>query len=188
MKTKSIYFAALFVIGAAVAAVGKEEPASNKLAVVAVQGSQVVKVIYKAETAGKVKLSVYDAASKVVFTDTRNSNEGFILPLNFAGLKSGQYTIELVDAAGTKTEKINYQPVAVKNVHVAKTATEGKFVLSAVNVNSPVAVKIYDAHNNLVHQSTKEVSGDYAQLFSIKNFAGATFEITSAGETSTFRF
>ena len=188
MKTKSIYFAALFVIGAAVAAVGKEEPSSAKLAVVAVQGSQVVKVIYKTETAGKVKLSVYDAASKVVFTETRNSNEGFILPLNFSGLQSGQYTVELVDAAGTKSEKINYQPVAVKNVHVAKTSTDGKFVLSVVDVNSTVGVKIYDSNNNLVHDSSKEVSGSYAQLFSIKNFSGATFEITRAGETSTFRF
>ena len=188
MKTKSIYFAALFVIGAAVAAVGKEEPSGNKLAVVAVQGSQVVKVIYKAETAGKVKLSVYDAASKVVFTETRNSNEGFILPLNFSGLQSGQYTIELVDAAGTKSEKINYQPVAVKNVHVAKTAADGKFVLSVNNANSTIGVKIYDASYNLVHDSSKEVSGNYAQLYSIKNFSGATFEITSAGETTTFHF
>ena len=188
MKTKSIYFAALFVIGAAVAAVGKEEPSSAKLAVVAVQGSQVVKVIYKTETAGKVKLSVYDAASRVVFTETRNSNEGFILPLNFAALQAGQYTVELVDAAGTKSEKINYQPVAVKNVHVAKTATDGKFVLSVVNANSTVDVKIYDANNNLVHSSSKEVSGSHAQLFSIKNFSGATFQITNAGETSTFRF
>ena len=188
MKTKSIYFAALFVIGAAVTAVGKEEPSSTGLAVVAVKGSEVVKVIYKAETAGKVKLSVYDASSKVVFTETRNSNEGFILPLNFSGLQSGQYTVELVDAAGTKSEKINYQPVAVKNVHVSKVASEGKFVLSVTNGNSTVGVKIYDANNNLVHNSSKEVSGSYAQLFSIKNFAGATFEITNGGETSTFRF
>lgn len=187
MKTKSLYFAALFVIGAAVAAVGKDEP-STGLAVVAVKGSEVVKVIYKAEAAGKVKLSVYDAASKVVFTETRNSNEGFILPLNFKGLSSGQYTVELVDAAGTKSEKINYQPVATKNVHVSKVASEGKFVLSVTNGNSPVAVKIYDAHHNLVHESSKEVSGDFAQLFSIKNFSGATFEVTSAGETSTFVF
>ncbi len=189
MKTKSIYFAALFVIGAAVAAVGKEEPSSTKMAVVSVKGSEVVKVIYKAETAGKVKLSVYDAASKVVFTETRNSNEGFILPLNFSGLQSGQYTVELVDAAGTKSETINYQPSkAIKNVHVAKVSTEGRFVLSVVNSNSAVSVKIYDANNNLVHDSSKEVSGDYAQLFTIKNFTGATFEISNAGETSIFRF
>jgi hypothetical protein len=125
MKTKSLYFAALFVIGAAVAAVGKDEP-STGLAVVAVKGSEVVKVIYRAETAGRVKLKVYDAASNVVFTETRNSNEGFILPLNFKGLQAGQYTVELVDAAGTKTEKINYQPIAIKNVHVSKLASEGQ--------------------------------------------------------------
>jgi flagellar hook assembly protein FlgD len=189
MKTKSLYFAALFVIGAAVAAVGKDEPSNTGLAVVAVKGSEVVKVIYKAEAAGRVKLSVYNAASKVVFTETRNSNEGFILPLNFSGLASGQYTVELVDAAGTKSEKINYQPIAAaKNVHVARVAGEGKFVLSVVNANNSVGVKIYDINNNLVHDSSKEVSGNFAQLYTIENFAGATFEIKNGGETSTFRF
>ena len=189
MKTKSLYFAALFVIGAAVSAVGKEEPSSTGMAVVAVKGSEVVKVIYKSETAGKVKLSVLDAASNVVFTETRTSNEGFILPLNFAGLESGQYTVQVVDAAGTKSEKFNYQPSAfTKNVHVAKTGAAGKFVLSVINSNSTVDVKIYDANNNLVHTRSKEVSGDHAQLFSIKNFSGATFEITNGGETSIFRF
>ncbi len=64
-------------------------------------------------------------------------------------------------------------------MHVSKAAADGKFVLSVINGNSTVGVKIYDAHNNLVHDSSKEVSGDYAQLYSIKNFSGATFEISN---------
>jgi flagellar hook assembly protein FlgD len=189
MKTKSIYFAALLVIGAAVTAVGKEEPTNTGMAVVATKGSEVFKVIYKSENAGKVKLSVYDAASKVVFTETRNSEAGFILPLNFSGLAYGEYTFQVTDAAGTKSEKINYQPsTPLKNVHISKIAQEGKFVLSVKNSNSAVSVRIYDANNNLVHDGSKEVSGDFAQLYTIKNFAGATFEVSNGGETSIFRF
>ena len=192
MKTKSLYLAALLVIGAAVTAVGKNEPSNAGMAVVAVKGSEVVKVIYKGENAGKVKLNIYDAASHIVFSETRNSVEGFILPLNFAGLQSGEYTIELTDATGTKSEKINYQPSAVvNNIHVSKLAQQGKFLLSVSKIaGEDITVKIYDGSNNLVHSSTKQVAGEFAELYSIEDLTGAcTFVITNkAGETSTFRF
>lgn len=192
MKTKSLYFAALLVIGAAVTAIGKDEPSSAGMAVVSVKGSEVVKVIYKGESAGKVKLNVYNAASQIVFSDTRNSVDGFILPLNFSRLQFGVYTFELTDATGTKTEKINYQPAgSVSNVHISKIGNDGKFLLSvAKKGNEDINVKIFDGFNNLVHNSSKQVSGDFAQLFSIKNFSGScTFEVTnSAGETTIVRF
>jgi len=190
MKTKSLYFAALFVIGATVAAVGKDEP-STGLVVVSAKGSEIVKVIYKSENTGRVKLSIYDAASNVVFSETRISNEGFIRPLNFGGLQFGEYTVELTDAAGTNTEKVNYQPIAkTKNVHVLKINKEGKFFLSVANNDSNVTVKIYDAHSNLVHNSSQVITGDLATIYSVKNFSGAcTFEITSNdGVTSVFNF
>lgn len=191
MKTKSLYFAALFVIGAAVTAVAKDEPTTG-MAVLSSKGSQVVKVIYKGENAGKVKINIYDASSHIVYSESRSTDAGFILPLNFSGLQFGEYTIELIDANGTKTEKINYQPAAAKNnVHISKLNENGKFLLSVSKIkNEDITVKIFDAANNLVHTSSKQVSGEFAQLFSIKNFSGAcTFEITNgAGETTVVRF
>jgi hypothetical protein len=192
MKTKSLYFAALLVVGAAVTAVGKNEPSNAGMAVVSVKGSQVFKVIYKGENEGKVKINIYDAASHIVYSETRNSVAGFILPLNFSGLEFGEYTIELTDASGTKAEKINYQPVVSQNnIHVLKVNEKGKFLLSVANTGSDdITIKIYDGYNNLVHSSSKQVSGDFAQLFSIKNFSGAcTFEVTSsAGERTIVNF
>jgi hypothetical protein len=190
MKTKSLYFAALFVIGATVAAVGKDEPGTG-LVVVSAKGSEVVKVIYKSENTGKVRLSVYDASSNVVFSETRISNEGFIRPLNFGGLQFGEYTVELTDASGTKSEKVNYQPSAkTKNVHVCQINKDGKFLLSVANNDSKVTGKIYDAYSNLVHESSQVVSGDLATIYSVKNFTGAcTFEVTNNdGMTSVFTF
>jgi len=192
MKTKSLYLAALIVIGAAVTAVGKDEPSGAGMAVVAVKGSEVVKVIYKGESAGKVKLNIYNAASQIIYSDTRNSVDGFILPLNFSNLQFGEYTIELVDAAGAKAEKFNYEPATVtNNIHVSKIGDDGKFLLSvAKKGNDDIQVKIFDEFNNLVHSSSKQESGDFAQLFSIKNFSGSCrFEVTvGAGETATFLF
>lgn len=193
MKTKSLFIAALVVLSASVAAFGKEEPASSKgLAVVPVKGSEVFRVIYKGETAGKVKLNIYNTQSELVFTETINSTDGFIRPLNFSGLTPGDYTIELVDASGKKTEQVSYRKAAKRNVHISKLAGEdAKFLVAVAGTGSEVInVNIYDESNNLVHSESKSINGDFAQLYSLKNISGSlTFEVMDkAGNVKVARF
>ena len=191
MKTKSLLIAALVVVSASVAAFGKEEPANNKgLAVVPVKGAEVFKVIYKGETAGKVKLNVYNTQSELVFTETITGTDGFIRPLNFTGLTPGEYTIELIDASGKKTEKVSYNKPEKKNVHISKLAGEGKFLVAVAGSGSEVVnVNIYDSANNLVHSESKTVNGDFAQLYTVKNVKGSlTFEVSSASNAKVARF
>ena len=194
MKTKSLYVAALMVLAAAISAVGKDEPAALGLAVVPVKGSEVFRVIYKGESASKVKLSVYNANAQVVFSETMANVDGFIRPLNFSGLAFGEYTIELTDASGKRTEKVSYQPAAaVKSTaraHISKLAQADKFLLSVTGaVKYVVTVKVYDESNNLIYANSKETNGDYAQLFSVKEMQGVTFEISStAGVIKTAKF
>lgn len=113
--------------------------------------------------------------------------QGFILPLNFAGLSAGTYTVELVDASGVKSEKINYQPAkTAANVHVAKLNQDGKYLLSVENANAVVTIRIFDANNNLIHTSDKQSTGSFAQVFNIQNVDGGyTFEVSNAAGTST---
>lgn len=192
MKTKSLYLAALIVISAAVAAVGKDEPRSAGIAIVPVKGSEVFKLIYKSETASKVKLSIYDASAKVIFSETLSNVDGFIRPLNFSGLPFGEYTVEIADAAGKKIEKISFQPAkSTSAIHVSKLANEqGKFLLAvSKGTSSEINVKIYDEANNLVHSETREVAADFAQLYTIKTTGSYTFEVSdNAGNTKTVRF
>jgi len=191
MKTKSLYVAALMTLSAAFTAVGKDEPAALGLAVVPVKGSEVFRVIYKSENSSKVKLSVYNAKSEVVFTETMSSTGGFIRPLNFSGLAFGDYTIELADADGKKVEKVSYQPVkSTAQVHVAKLSQPDKFLMSVTNgATETITVRIFDEYNSLIHISSKEVTGDYAQLFSVKDLEGVTFEISNkAGTLKTISF
>ncbi|HEY9049130.1 MAG TPA: hypothetical protein VIN08_24685 [Ohtaekwangia sp.] len=194
MKTRSLFIAALVVVSATVAAFGKEEPSNKGLAVVPVKGAEVFKVIYKAENAGKIKLNIYNTKSEMVFTETFNGTDGFICPLNFTGLSAGEYTVELIDATGKRTEKINYKPAdaSAKNVHISKLANEnGKFLVSVSSTgNEQINVKIYDAANNLVHSENKSIDGNFAQLYTVKNVTGSlTFEVTDkAGNTKTVRF
>jgi hypothetical protein len=193
MKTKSILLAAFFVMSLVVAAIGKDEPTKAGLAVVSIKGADVFKVIYKGEAPSKVKLNLYNAESSVVYSETIESTEGFILPMNFKGLASGEYTLEVIDAAGKRSEKISYGVIASNdNIRVAKiTETAGKFLVAIQNpASEQVSVKIFDSANNLVHSEVKQVSGNFAQIYNVKNLRGSfTFEVSDAsGNIKTVQF
>ena len=193
MNTKSFYIAALIVIAGAVTAVGKDEPRNAGLAVVPVKGSEVFRVIYKGESASKVKLNVYNSLSQVIFSETVNSSGGFIRPLNFSGLQFGEYTIELTDASGKKSEKVNYQPqISASQVHVSRLAeANGKFLVSVAQHNGePITVRIFDEANRLIFSDTRNEAGDFAKLYALKNVDGAvTFEVSnSSGQIKTVTF
>jgi hypothetical protein len=193
MKTKSLFFAALVFVSAVAAAAGKDEPRTG-MAVIPVKGTEVFKVIYKGQSAGKVKLNIYNDQSKLILSENFNGVDGFICPLNFSGLTNGEYTIELIDANGKKIEKINYQPN--KNaaiVHVSKIRNEeGKYLLSVGNSQGidQISVKIFDVQNNLIHTEIKSVNGDFAQVYKLENSSSSyTFEVSDGnGSIKTIQF
>ncbi|MFZ6014202.1 MAG: T9SS type A sorting domain-containing protein [Bacteroidota bacterium] len=193
MKIKSLLIAALVTITSIASFAGKDEPRKTGLAVVPVKGSESFKVIYRGETAGKVKLNIYNATGQTILSETINGVEGFICPVNFRGLASGEYTIELVDASGKKSEKINFiKKQSIRHIHVSKlTNDEAKFLLAVANSGDElINVRIYDAQNNLVHTESKQISGDFAQVYKLEAATGSyTFEISDkAGNTRTIRF
>jgi hypothetical protein len=192
MKTKSMILSALVVMSVVFSATAKE-PSTAGFAVVPVSGSSVYKVVYKSENVGKVKLSLYNASAQLIFSESLNSKTGFIRPLNFDGLTSGEYTIEIEDATGKQTEKVSFAPVksSVKFVHVSKLASEeGKYLLSVVgNSNNVVSIRIFNG-SDLIFNESKEISNEFAQVYNVKAFTGnLSFEVTdSTGNVSTVNF
>ncbi len=170
-------------------AVGNDSPG---MAVVSHKGSAVFKVIYRGATAGRVKLNIFNEGGKLILTETINGMNGFIYPLNFKGLPSGNYTIELVDGAGKQHEKIFYQPVnEIKSIHISRLKKEtGKFLLSISNSqNESIRLKIFD-RNELVHTESMIITGNFAQVYKINNpYSVYTFEVSdSEGNQKSFSF
>jgi hypothetical protein len=182
MKIKLFFAAAL--IATAMSAVAADVPRTG-MAVVPVKGSDVFKVIYKAEVAGKVTLNIYNAQSRIILSETFKHVDGFILPVNFRGLQSGVYTIELVDASGSRVEQVTLgaqlEEAGTNDTmaHVSRL-TGDRFLLSVVNPTEKITVLIYSNDQTLVYRNTKAVNGDFAQVFKIENATGFTFRIADA--------
>jgi hypothetical protein len=191
MKMKSLIISMLVVFSAGIAFAGEDEPRTG-FAVVSVKGSGVYKVIYKSESAGKVKLNIYDATGSVIFTETLYGVNGFMVPLNFGGLTAGEYTIELLGAEGRKAERVSHQPNSnVNRVHISKMANEeSKYLLAVASTGSDVIyVRILDRNNNVIHSETKEINGDFAQVYKLAAPSAYTFEVTDkSGNTKSIKF
>lgn len=193
MKTKSLFIAALITVSAVLSAAGKEDPSKAGMVVVPVKGSEVFRIIYKGENTGKVKLKIYNADAKIVLSQTINGTDGFILPINFKGLAFGEYTVEVVNSTGKRVEKLTFAPEKNnRHVHVSKIANEvGKYLLSVANVKpTTIHVKIYDDNKNLVHTETKDITGNFAQVYKLTNYSASySFEVSDiSGNVKTVDF
>lgn len=191
MKKRTLILSLLLAVGAAATVVANDGPAMK---VVSQKGSEIFKVIYKGADSGRVRLNIRDHQGKTIHTKHLGVRDGFILPVNFKGLQSGSYTIELVDNAGKYEQQISYLPSSsTKTIHVSKLANESSKYLVAVadGGNETIDINIYDQNNKLVHSESKRLSGDFAQVYTIQNSSRGryTFEVAdSAGNRKYFDF
>ena len=186
---------ALFIFGASIFSVANEDPRNSQFAVVPVKGSEVFKVIYKTDVANRVKLNIYNSASQLIFSETLNG-DGFIRPLNFSGLRAGEYVIEVIEGTSKRTEKVTYKPgtrsvsTGRKVVHISRVDNAGKFIVSIARAaTEKVTVNIYDNFNTLVHSESREISGEFAQIYHVKNSRVSAIEVIDAsGNKKISRF
>jgi hypothetical protein len=178
MKAKIVMLAVILSMSTMHYAIGKDAP---ELAVVAVKGSDVFKVIYKGAAAGRVKVNIIDFRNKAVLSETITGLDGFIFPVNFKGLPAGDYTIELIDGAGRKSEKVFYQPLSeMKKIHISKVrGSDGRFLLSIANSQKElIFVNIFDSGSNLIYTDSRFISGDFAQVYKIEKAGAYTFQVS----------
>ena len=144
-------------------------------------GSNMVKVFYKAPRMGKVKISILNEKRELIFSETWRKMGGFMRPYNFDGLPDGAYTFQIEDVFGKQVEKINYQAgKAEKFVHLAKlSGEENKFILTGLSQEEDeIQVRIYDADNQLVFEETRKVAGEFGEVYNLNEIMGLfTIEI-----------
>lgn len=179
MKKIYVFTAAVLFSTAVFAGGTPDKPASATGVAVLKQGESVFKLIYKSAQAGSVKVSIYDAKSKLVFSETIKRKDGFIRPYEFDGMSKGLYTIEVTDQDGKQTEKISYG-AAEQLVSVVKISGEDRFLLTVAGKgDGKVNINIFDGNDALIHHETKAFSNSFGQVYKLKNVKrDVTFEVS----------
>jgi len=162
---------------------GTDESANttSSVAITNASGSSLFKLYYKSIKQGSVKISIADEKGVAVFTETLRKVDGFMRPYNFDGLSEGQYTIQIEDESGKTVEKVNYRSGKLETlIHVQKLSSEeNKYLLRIASSKiENVFINIYDANGTLVHNEIQSISGDFAQVYDLRNVKSFTIEVT----------
>lgn len=146
-----------------------------------VKTGSVVKLFYRGEQAGTVKVTIYNEKGEKVFTESMKNTENFMRPYNFSSLPEGNYTIELRDEQGISVKEVSYTRPAPKRVaHLTRLGREeGKYMLAVRNSGrESLTIRIYGAGNQLLHKETEVVAGDFAKVYNLHSVTGEhVFEI-----------
>ena len=126
-------------------------------------------------------MTILNHEKEVVFTETTKNVDGFIRSVNFTQMDPGEYTVEIADKSGKQTQKVVYAEKApLLNVHISKIAVEGKYLLSVTNSGANrINVQIFDGTDNLVHNESTTINGNYGLVYNLKGVEGVpTFEVS----------
>ena len=97
-----------------------------------------------------------------------------------------------MQAAKDRAYKVSAFCCLANNIRISKISlSEDKFLVSVATPGSEtITVKIFDTYNNLVHNESMSVEGNFAQVYSIKNLSGpCKFEVSdNTGNTKTAQF
>ncbi len=179
----SIFAAALITISTAFAGIDNPEAAATGMAIMK-QGTM-IKLFYKGTKTSDVKVAIYNASDKMVFSETIRKVDGFVRPYNFSSLAEGEYSIVLTDESGRQVERVNYSLGKIEKLanvmHIAG-GEQNKYMLTVSNKGKDaITVKIYDEKGSLVYNQTEQVDGDYARIYNLEKYAGAlTFEVSDS--------
>ena len=170
---KKILSLVLVLVAIAQANANEVDPKSP-VGMAVVKNGAIVKLFYRGEQSGKVKVTIYNHKGDVVFKEVMQETEHFMRPYNFASLPEGQYTIELNDASGKRFHKVTHaKPKEKRVVYVTRLNQGGnKYMLAVRNDEKDVlTVRIYN-HKAMIFEETQRVDGDFARVYNLTSVVG----------------
>lgn len=139
---------------------------------------EIVKIFYRSENSNKsdkVKVTIYDASSKAVFTEEIKRKSTFIRPYNLENLPYGEYTIVLEDKNGRTEEKVMFakESVDVRASIIHKKESRKAMVTVFSSGETEVTYSVLDINNNVLYSKSEKVNGQAAKYFNLEKVKGA---------------
>lgn len=173
MKKLSVMFGVLMIISRVAFAGGETAPKATSTSV-SMKG-EIVKIFYYSENSDKVKITIFDAASKAVFTEEIKRKSHFIRPYNLENLPYGEYTVVLEDRNGKTEEKVMFakEPVGINATIIQKKDSRKALVTLFSTGQTEVTYTVLDIDNNVLYSKSETVMGQASKSFNLEKVKGA---------------
>lgn len=182
MKKLVVVFAALMIISR-VALAGEVNAPKAFSSSVSLKG-EVVKIFYRSESSDRVKVTIYDAASKVVFSEEIKNKSSFVRPYNLENLPYGEYTIVLEDRNGKTEEKVIYakKKSVDAQASIIKSKNGRKALVTVFSKGeTEITYNVLDINDNVLYTQSQKVNGQAAKSFNLEKVKGAvTLQISDS--------
>jgi hypothetical protein len=171
---KSILFLALCLFLTNISFAGKKRNALPTSGFSIIQNGPVVKVLYKSNSAGNVRISIIDAHKHKVFSETLKHTESFSRPYNIGSLPHGQYVVTIDDGAGSLSQVVSVEEKTTsKTFKISKVfGVKDKVLLTVGRYAKGFELKIVDENGRTVYSEAKELNEDFAQVYNLAALKG----------------
>jgi hypothetical protein len=173
MKTKGTFFSIVLLLASTFVFAGGD-PSMQQLAIVK-SGADVFKVIYEGKADQPITLQLSSPEGLLVYSKKVSSISGFICPLNFTGMKAGNYVVKVTQGSEASTATIAYGVKADRPFVQIKAVADHKYVVLVPNTASRITVAIYDAYNNVVGSYAENANGSYGKVFDLSKMPAALY-------------
>jgi len=180
---KKFFLVLMTIAIGSTAMAAKNDPTSSTNGMTVIREGSTFKLFYKAPEQNNVKVTIYDESNRIVFSESFKGSDGFIRPYNFENLSEGEYTFELKDENGSKTERIAYaeKKAAEKIAKIVRLPnTEHYALLVPSNGSKSLSVDIYNENGISVYSKNQSVSGDFSQLFNLAGLESFTVVVSDS--------
>lgn len=143
--------------------------------------SAVFKVYYSKPIVAKVKVSIFNAEGKKVFTESIKNENGFVRPYNMSSLPAGTYTFQIDDKNEVETFEFVYAEVEEQEEAIVANVVrmeDDKFFLGVSSTNSnTVQIDIYNDRDEVIYSAEEVVANQFGQLYNLNSVKSNGFTL-----------
>jgi hypothetical protein len=171
MKKITLTLISVLAAGALAMAKGPGKPGDSAPGFAVMKsGSSLFKIIYKADEAANVQVTIFNDKRDRVFSEVIRKRESFLRPYNFENLPEGEYTIELQSPQGKQVQAIthHFSSPSSSFFHVTRIDSEEDRYLITATGEDEITVRITDDNNQVLRLDRHEVKGEFAKVYNMK--------------------
>ncbi len=149
----------------------------------------VYNLIYRSAATGIVRVTISDAAGRVIMVDEILATGSFLRPYNFIGQPEGAYTLTIADRNGKTEVPLEYknEVTIARPIVAVKPVNEAKYELSVTGTVEPIVVNIYDAASNLVYSDQINMAGSYSRVYNLNKLKAGNITFEVVGQNGVIR-